>query len=65
MLRDTACATLGYDARAKVEMCEARWREGGGSSREEKQHKVKKGREAEGRGVTGESEREATDTSRR
>lgn len=38
---------------------------GGGSSREEKQHKVKKGREAEGRGVTGESEREATDTSRR
>lgn len=41
VLRDTACAMLGYDARAKVETCEARGGEGS-SSREEKQHKVNK-----------------------
>lgn len=65
MLRDTACAILGYDATAKVEMCGAR----GNSRRRLKQRgettQSEKGGEDEERGVNGESEREATDTSRR
>lgn len=65
MLRDTACAMQGSDARAKVETCEARESSRGWLKQRGETTQSEKGRQAEGRGVNGESEREATDTSRR
>lgn len=54
MLRDTACAMLGSDARAKVETCEARESSRGRLKRRGETTQSEKGSEDEEEGMNGE-----------